>query len=235
LNPSNFHITIEPDASKKAFQKLIDKIKKSDASKEIDRNKILEGFLDIANERMAQAIHKISIQKGFDPLDYAMVAFGGAGAQHALSVAAKLNIKKVLVPSDAGLLSAYGLQQARLEEITSKQILKPLGDVSDSLSDWVDDLTKKALSKLQKQGLSDDQIEISRQILFMRLRGQDTSLEIDGSNLEDLKSRFQKAYEAQYGHWVKNRQIELEAIRVIASEKRSTKAENDFEDSPEKS
>lgn len=235
LHPSNFHITIDPEASQKAFEKLIKEMQEANDSKEIDRNKILEGFLDIANERMAQAIHKISIQKGFDPSDYAMVAFGGAGAQHALSVAAKLNIKKVLVPSDAGLLSAYGLQQARLEEITSKQILKPLGDVSDYLSDWVDDLTKKALSKLQKQGLSDDQIEISRQILFMRLQGQDTSLEIDGSNLEDLKIRFQKAYEEQYGHWVENRQIELEAIRVIASEKRSTKSGNDFEDSSEKS
>ena len=225
LDPSNFHITIDPEASEKAFEKLIDKMIKSDASKEIDRNKILEGFLDIANERMAQAIHKISIQKGFDPADYTMVAFGGAGAQHALSVAAKLNIKKVLVPSDAGLLSAYGLQQARLEEITSKQVLKPLDDVSDSLSDWFEELTRKAAENLKEQGLSEDKIVIGRQILFMRLQGQDTSLEIDGSNLEDLRIRFQNRYKEQYGHWVENREIEIEAIRVIGSEKRS----NDFE------
>ncbi|NBB76733.1 MAG: hypothetical protein GVY02_05080 [Bacteroidetes bacterium] len=215
---------------------------KSDASKEIDRNKILEGFLDIANERMAQAIRKISIQKGFDPSDYAMVAFGGAGAQHALSVAAKLNIKKVLVPSDAGLLSAYGLQQARLEEITSKQVLKPLDDIFDSLSDWFEELTRKAIENLKEQGLSEDKIVIGRQILFMRLQGQDTSLEIDGSNLVDLKSRFQKVYEEQYGHWVENREIELETIRVITSEKRlnnfekgiSTSDENHTDGSPSK-
>lgn len=225
LDPSNFHITIDPGASEKVFENLIEKIKKTSGSEEINRNKILEGFLDIANERMAQAIHKISIQKGFDPSDYAMVAFGGAGAQHALSVAAKLNIKKVLVPSDAGLLSAYGLQQARLEEITSKQVLKPLNKVSDSLFDWFDELTDEATKKLLNQGLSEDQIEVSRQILFIRLQGQDTSLEIDGSNLDDLKNRFQKSYEDQYGHWVEGREIELEAIRVIASAKRPT----DFE------
>lgn len=234
LDPSNFHITIDPDASKKAFENLIEKMKKADSSKEINQNKILEGFLDIANERMAQAIHKISIQKGFDPSDYAMVAFGGAGAQHALSVAKKLNIKKVLVPSDAGLLSAYGLQQARLEQITSKQVLKTLDDVSDSLSGWLDELTDEARTKLREQGLSKDQMEISRRILFMRLQGQDTSLEIEASNLNNLKERFQQSYEDQYGHWVKNREIELEAIRVIASEKRST-IDADVRDSTEDS
>lgn len=231
LDPSNFHITIDPDAPQKVFDQLIKKMKESDESIEINRNKILEGFLDIANERMAQAIHKISIQKGFDPSDYAMVAFGGAGAQHALAVAAKLNIKKVLVPSDAGLLSAYGLQQALLEEITSKQILKLLDDVSDFLSDWFDELSIEATKKLQDQGLSGDQVEITRKILFMRLQGQDTSLEIDGSTLGDLKDRFHKAYEDQYGHWVENRVIELEAIRVIASEKKVDNSESHLADS----
>ncbi len=234
LDPSNFHITIDPDASKNAFEKLIKKMKGAEGSKEINQNKILEGFLDIANERMAQAIHKISIQKGFDPSEYAMVAFGGAGAQHALSVAAKLNIKKVLVPSDAGLLSAYGLQQARLEEIASRQVLKPFDAVSGSLSDWFDDLITEATKRLQNQGLSEDDIEISRQILFMRLQGQDTSLEIDGSNLDNLKKRFQKEYEDQYGHWIENREIEIEAVRVIASEKRSKSVESNFEKSSEK-
>ncbi|MDZ7718266.1 MAG: hydantoinase B/oxoprolinase family protein [Balneolaceae bacterium] len=236
LDPSNFHITIDPDASKKAFEKLIDKMKEADGSQEINRNKILEGFLDIANERMAQAIHKISIEKGFDPSEYVMIAFGGAGAQHALSVAAKLNITKVLVPSDAGLLSAYGLQQARIEEITSRQILKPLTQVSGSLNDWLNELTEEATQKIKEQGLSEDQIEISRRILFLRLKGQDTSLEIDGANLENLEGRFQEEYKQQYGHWVENREIELEAIRVIASEiKSDQKVDNTFSSEKEKS
>lgn len=221
LDPANFHITIDPEASGKVFEELIQKMQDSNHSDQIERNRILEGFLDIANERMAQAIHKISIQKGFNPADYTMVAFGGAGAQHALAVAEKLNIKKVLVPSDAGLLSAYGLQQARLEEIVSRQVLKLLTEIRNSLSDWFDEMITEARKKLNDQGISDENIEISRQIVFMRLRGQDTSLEIDGSNSGDLEEKFKKTYEEQYGHWVENREIEVEAIRVIAAEQKA--------------
>lgn len=221
LDPANFHITITPEASKKAFDKLVKKIRDSSSIEQIDRNRILEGFLDIANERMAQAIHKISIQKGFDPSDYAMVAFGGAGAQHALAVARKLNIKKVLVPSDAGLLSAYGLQQARLEEIETKQILQPLSEARDSLPEWFDELISKAKEKITNQGVSERKIEISRRIVFLRFKGQDTSLEIEGSGIENLRKKFEEMYREQYGHWVENREVEVEAIRVIASERKS--------------
>lgn len=220
LDPSNFHITINPKASEEAFVELFKKMQVSKTPKEIDRNQILEGFLDIANERMAQAIHKISIQKGFNPSDYVMVAFGGAGAQHALAVASKLNINRVLVPSDAGLLSAYGLQQARLEEIVSKQVLQPLDEVTQSLSGWFDQLLAEAIEKMKNQGLSQDNIEISRQVMFMRLKGQDTSLEIDAKDLKGLAQRFKHAYKEQYGHWIENREIEVEAIRIIVSEKK---------------
>lgn len=221
LDPSNFHITINPGASEKAFAELIEKIQASNSPNKIDRNRILEGFIDIANERMAQAIHKISIQKGFDPADYAMVAFGGAGAQHALAVAEKLNIKKVLVPSDAGLLSAYGLQQARLEEITTRQVLKPLNEIRKSLPDWFAGVASEAKKKLQKQEVADERVHIHRQIVFLRLTGQDTSLEIEWNEDEDIEEQFRKSYENQYGHWVENRKIEVEAIRVIAAERTS--------------
>ena len=78
---------------------------------------------------------RISTQKGFDPADYTLVAFGGAGAQHAMAIARKLNVKTVLVPSDAGLLSAFGLQQARLEQIETRQMLTLLNDVVESLGE----------------------------------------------------------------------------------------------------
>lgn len=225
LDPANFHITINPAASEKAFDELIQKMQRSKNPDDIDRNRILEGFLDIANERMAQAIRKISIQKGFDPADYAMAAFGGAGAQHALAVAEKLDLKKVLVPSDAGLLSAYGLQQARLEVIETKQVLQLLSESRSLLTDWLDELVSKAREKLQNQGLEKERITISRRIVFMRFKGQDTSLEIDGSDTGNLEKKFEETYRDQYGHWVENREIEIEAIRVIASERRSEEPE----------
>lgn len=227
LDPFNFHITIDTEAAEQAFERLIEKMKSAEPSKEIDRNRILEGFLEIANERMAQAIYKISVQKGFDPSDYTMVAFGGAGAQHAFAVASKLNITRVIVPSDAGLLSAYGLQQARLEEIVTKQILEVLPEVKDSLQDWFNETIQRAKESLAKQGLPKENMEIKRQIIFMRFLGQDTSLEIEGDELDDLETRFRKAYEGQYGHWIENREIKVESIRVIAAEKRDEQTDRE--------
>jgi 5-oxoprolinase (ATP-hydrolysing) len=167
---------------------------------------------------MAQAIRKISIQKGFDPSEYTLVAFGGAGAQHALAIAAKLNISTVLVPSDAGLLSACGLQQAAIEKITSRQILKTVDAVRSDLQKMFDDLETEAIDKLKEQGVDEEMIQVSRKQLYLRLKGQDNSLEIDWKGAEKITEKFEQDYRKQYGHWVEERDIEIEAIRVTASE-----------------
>ena len=84
---------------------------------------LLQGFLAIANESMANAIRKISIQEGYDPSEHALLAFGGAGGQHACGVAARLGMKTILSPSDAGLFSAYGLSCSRVERIITRSFL----------------------------------------------------------------------------------------------------------------
>lgn len=213
LHPANFHISIVPEAAEKRLEEILE------STGNLTREQVLEGFLDIANERMAQAIWKISIQKGFDPAEYAMVAFGGAGAQHAQAIAEKLNITRVLVPSDAGLLSAYGLQQARLEQIATRQVLKSLSEVKPELDEWFEELISKARSGLKAQGVEDDQIEVTRKNLFLWLKGQDTSLEINYETPDDVEQAFKSTYEKQYGHWIEDREIEVEAIRVKVSEK----------------
>ncbi|NBB76340.1 MAG: 5-oxoprolinase [Bacteroidetes bacterium] len=217
LHPSNFHINIDPGASKKAFRQVMTRIPQADSSNPQDRIRILEGFLEIANERMAQAIRNISVQKGFDPSEYAMVAFGGAGAQHALDVAEKLNIRNVLVPSDAGLLSAFGLMRARPEEIVSKPVLKLLSESENDLPKQFETLQNSAVKRLEEQDLNRNEIEIVRQIVFMRLQGQDSSLEIEWDEDADLFEKFREAYKDQYGHWVEGREPETESIRVIAA------------------
>ena len=87
------------------------------------REEVLLGFLLLANDRMASAIRKISVRGGYDPADHALVAFGGAGGQHACAVSEGLGMKRILFPADAGLLSAFGLEQARLEKILEEQML----------------------------------------------------------------------------------------------------------------
>ena len=217
LHPSNFHISILPDAAKEAFHEIETEINKN-RDEPLSQKQILDGYLDIANERMAQAIHKISIQKGFDPSGYTLVAFGGAGAQHALAVAEKLRIKSVLVPSDAGLLSAFGLQKAKLEQIATRQVLKPVSEVHSEIPSILNSLENEAIAGLEDQGAEIENTEVVMKQLFLRFSGQDTSLEIDWADGMNIQSEFRKVYESQYGHWIEDRQIELESIRVKASE-----------------
>jgi 5-oxoprolinase (ATP-hydrolysing) len=218
LHPSNFHISILPEAAEEAFQNVMDEVNGSRGNP-LGRSDILEGFLDIANERMAQAIRRISIQKGFDPSGHIMTAFGGAGAQHALAVAEKLKMTRVLVPSDAGLLSAYGLQQAAPEQFATRQVLKPLSEMETNLSSILEELENEAKTGLEQQGAEAGAIEITKKQLFLRFRGQDTSLDIDLHDGMELRSAFRSQYESHYGHWIEDREIELEAVRVKASEK----------------
>ena len=110
------------------------------------REALLAGFIEIADERMADAIRRISLQKGYDPVDYALVAFGGAGAQHACGVAARLGIGVVLVPVDAGLLSALGIGHAAIERFAEKQALQPLEILGDRLEEMVHEVEREALS-----------------------------------------------------------------------------------------
>lgn len=218
LDPSNFHISINKKEAEKRFDELLDRIHQT-KSLPLSREQVLTGLLNIANERMAQAIQKISTQKGFDPSEYALVAFGGAGAQHACAIAQKLSVTNVIVPTDAGLLSAYGLQQSKLQKITAKQVLKPLHSVKNGIQSIIDTLVSEAEKELCKQGVQKKNIKTVRKVLFLRFSGQNHSLEVDWTEAESVAGQFKKIYKNQYGHWIHDREIELETIRVVVREK----------------
>ena len=91
---------------------------------------LLRGLLQIAIGRMAEAVRSISVRDGCDPADYTLVAFGGAGPQHACAIAEQLGISQILVPADAGLLSAAGAAAACRNDSRSARLLQPLGDAS---------------------------------------------------------------------------------------------------------
>jgi 5-oxoprolinase (ATP-hydrolysing) len=217
LDQTNFHIPVSADDSEKELQVILEKLNASSGDK-VKRNSVLQSFLDIANERMADAIQKISIRKGYDTKEYALVAFGGAGGQHACTIAKRLNIEKIIVPNEAGLLSANGLQNAVIEEFAERQVLKPLSDMSESIESITDELAAEAYDKLLVTAKSDE-IEIRRILLSMRLKGQETSLDIEYQPDQKAEELFKAMYKRQYGHWITGREIELESVRVVASTK----------------
>lgn len=216
LAPRNFHIPVDRESAEQRLKKLVSEVNAARTTS-VSNGEILSGFLKIADERMADAIRKISVRRGYDVREYAMVAFGGAGGQHACAIARRLGIKKIVVPEDAGLLSAYGLGNAEIEEFEESQILKPLDEIEVQLAEICRRMGQKASQKLKKSGIDEDDITIRRKMVSMRLEGQETSLDIDYKKELPLKAAFKTAYIDRYGHWVSDRSIEVESMHVVAS------------------
>ena len=218
LDAGKFGIPVFPEDAQKQLDKLISEIKEKTGHTR-QKEEVLLGFLQIANERMAQAIQKISLSKGYDPADYTLLAFGGAGGLHACNLADLLSIKNILVPQSAGLLSAYGISQALTEHFAEKLVLKPLHTEYPQLENYFEELKNEAFDTLKKEGISHENIILRKYALFLRLKGQESHIEVAFDSLEKILRDFQQKYELIYGYFPTDREIEIETIRVIASEK----------------
>ncbi|MCG3178034.1 MAG: hypothetical protein BIFFINMI_00357 [Phycisphaerae bacterium] len=217
LDGSRFEIPIDPAAARARLDELRDALQAA-TGESPDPDALLAGLLDIANERMADAISRISVARGYDPNDYALVAFGGAGAQHACPVADRLGIATIVVPPDAGLLSAMGIGHAPIERFAERQVLARLDDVTGEIDAAFAELATQAVAALRDEGVPADEVAIRRRIANLRFVGQDFSLAIDcdpaGPALADA---FDARYREVYGHRPAARAIEVESLRVIAS------------------
>lgn len=210
LDEGNFSIPIHNEDALKKIKALVKRSKDKTES-------ILESLLAIANEKMAEAIRKVSIKKGLDPRDFSLLCFGGAGGQHACAIATILGIEKIIVPYDAGLLSAYGIGQSSVTRINEKLLLTPLDSMTPSLQETIDLLHRKNIKEFQGDGFTNHDITLTSALIFLRLQGQETSLEIDITNGKDAKSEFVKQYKKIYSTSIPERTIEVESIRVIST------------------
>jgi len=216
LDSTRFEIPIIRERAESKFTALQKEIKiKTGESPE--KEALLQGFLDIANERMADAIRRVSVRKGLDPGDYALVAFGGAGGQHACGIAKRLEIKTIIIPQDASLLSAYGLGNAVLERFSEKQILEKLKDIEQEIPELITKLSSEAFEAVAAEGISDEEIEVRRLLVNMRFIGQDSILTVEYDQAIVLEKAFEEKYQEVYGHLPGDRDIEVESVRVICS------------------
>ena len=221
LDSGCFGIPVYKDKAEERLNELLKQIEINTGQNQ-NPEKVLQGFIDIANEIMAGAIRKISITKGYNPKDFSMVAFGGAGGLHACDLAEILGVKSILLPRDAGLLSAYGIGNANIERFAELQILQSFKKVKGELEKLFQCVENQAIQYLVEEGFSNSKITIRQRMLFLRFEGQDSCLEIDFTENDTIKA-FHAKYKQLYGHQVENREIELEAIRVIASVKTEQK------------
>lgn len=223
LDPDRFEIPLDPAAAGRALDALRERMGEADPGPEA----VLAGLLDIADERMAEAIRSISLRRGYDPAGHALVAFGGAGAQHACAVAELLGIGNVVVPADAGLLSALGLGDAVVERFAHRQVLEPLERARGRLSAWLEDLGRGAAEAVAAEGIAAGDIAVRRRLLNLRFAGQEATLAVEyesDARPEIIEPAFAAAYREVYGYAPEGREIELESVRVIASSRSSEEA-----------
>ncbi len=217
FQPDRMGIPIRVERAEKALEALRQQVSAA-MGQEYDRTELLRGLEKIANEKMAEAIRKISVARGFNPADYALLAFGGAGGMHAAQVADLLGIRRLVLPFNSGILSAFGIGNARVERLAERQVLRPLEELDADLPQLIHEVSQEAREALQQEGYTGAQTSIRQRLLFLRFRGQDSPLEIDITESAAMPERtFQKQYEQLFGYFPSDRVIEVESLRVIAA------------------
>lgn len=224
LDPKNFAIPIDAGKSQAALNELLKKIKKR-TGKSARSSGMLQSLAQIANEKMAEAIRKISVREGHDPHAFTLLSFGGAGGQHACALADILDMKEVLVPYDAGLLSAYGIGHATIDKFEEKLTLQSYNALERTIPKILQSLFEQAVQSFVKEGFSDSQIYWKKTLMFLRFAGQDTPIEITYNPGDDIIEAFKKKYVSIFGHWIE-REVEIESIRVIASVRSQLRSED---------
>ena len=213
LDPERFEIPISLQPAEVMLGRVCDAVARQTGTRPATEG-LLQGFLDIANERMGDAIAEVSLRRGYDPRDYALVAFGGAGGQHACAVAEHLGIETIVMPADASLLSALGLGRAVMERFAEKQVLGLLDDVRPGLADQMEALGRQAAAEVAAEGVPPDEIIVRRRMVNLRLRGQESSIAVGWGG--DIDAEFADRYRAMYGHEPQGK-VEVESIRAVAS------------------
>ena len=177
---------------------------------------VAEGFLFIAVENMANAIKKISVQRGYDVTEYTLCCFGGAGGQHAGMVADALGMNRVFLHPHAGVLSAYGMGLADISAIRERAVEEALqGEVMPRLQATLDDLSATVRAELESQVEPGDPIRLVPKA-HLRYDGTDNALVVDYGALDDIIARFEDAHRARYGFVTPEKTLIVEALSVEA-------------------
>ncbi len=177
---------------------------------------VADGFVAIAVAKMAEAIKKISVARGYDVTRYALNCFGGAGGQHACDVADALAIKTVLIHPLSSLLSAYGMGLADITAHRSQGVEEPLSDEAlERLAALLQRLGDEAAQEVVGQGVARDEVKLRRRAQ-LRYAGADTALEVEFREPSAMKRDFETAHKARFGFIDPSKALVIEAVNVEA-------------------
>ncbi len=200
---------LDLDAVKAKFQKMAQEIG-TDRSVE----EIAEGFLRIAVENMANAIKKISVQRGYDVTKYTMNCFGGAGGQHACLVADALGMESIFIHPFAGVLSAFGMGLADIRAMREHQFGAGFDRIIDA-EETVADLADKATDEVARQGVPKHDIEV---VVTAHIRpdGAQQTLPVRFGTPADMERDFAIAHQQRFGFAPENSKLLIDMLTAEA-------------------
>ena len=212
----NANEKLDPNIVEEKFITLANEISKS-TNKPVTPVEVAQGFLSIAVESMANAIKKISVQRGYDVSNYALSCFGGAGGQHACLVADSLGIKKIHLHPYAGVLSAYGIGLADSKTINDLAIELALNkEIINSLGDSFKTLKKKGKEELISQNLDKELFHYIKRV-YLRYKDSDSALAVIFDDQKEMKLSFEDIHRARFGFISPEKKLIVESIQVEVS------------------
>jgi N-methylhydantoinase A len=217
-------MTIDRDCAVKAVQTLADAM-------DIDLMVAAEGIIKIVNESMLGALRLVSVEQGYDPRDFALVGFGGAGPLHANALGILSGSWPVIVPPGPGVLCAYGDATTRIRDEASRTYVTRVDSISaDEFITALDDLRVRAAASFEADGITADQQEVSYEADF-RYSGQAfqlslgvTTADIENHGLTALTDEFDRQHE-QLFTFAHGKDHEIVMIRAIVRSKNSLTAD----------
>jgi N-methylhydantoinase A len=220
INPDYFcggTITADMDGVRKALDRLAGKLG-------TDRAEAARGIVRIANNNMVNALKLVSVNRGHDPREYTMIAFGGGGGMHACALAVELGIRKVVIPKQAAVFSAWGMLMSdlRRDYMQTRIIELDSEGAASVLKHSLDELQLQALQEFAAQSIETRKVKFIRYGLF-RYQNQAHSVEVllpDGevrdSTMAQIRDSFHAEYEREYSYRLEA-PVELVGFHVVAS------------------
>ncbi len=215
---------LDVEIVREKFTKLAQLVSR-DSGRAIGPEALAQGFLDIAVANMANAIKKISVQRGYDVTRYTLTTFGGAGGQHACGVADALAMSRVLVHPLAGVLSAYGMGLAEPVAMREQSVERRFDDAGlAAAGSQLDALERMAREELHAQGEAADSLRVARRAL-LRYEGTDTALPVPWGAAESMRAAFEAAYRQRFAFLLPGRALVVESVVVEAAGRAAGQAE----------
>ncbi|MFB3117672.1 MAG: hydantoinase B/oxoprolinase family protein, partial [Myxococcota bacterium] len=218
VQPDRFPFPLVSEPVERALDGLSERLIAE--SHDLDRDGVAAGFVEIANASMAQAIAEVSVARGVDPRDCALVGFGGAAGQHVCAIARELGIRTVLLHPLAGILSAYGIGVAEPswdgQRDAGRVALSAGGELPDVVREQLEELEREGRRALAAEGYAAEQLRVEP-LLDLRYRGTETPLSLPEPEDGDYAAAFAARHREHFGYTRPARPIEIATARVRVS------------------